>query len=62
RDKDDETLLVVANFSGEEAQMELSIPEHAFEWMELPQTKMLNTETRIRFNVPPMDFSLIKVS
>ena len=62
RDKDNETLLIVANFSSEEAQMEISIPHHAFEWMELPQTKMLNTETRIRFNVPPMDYSLIKVS
>ena len=43
-------------------QMELTIPEHAFEWMELPVTPMLNPETRIRVNVPPMDATMFTLS
>ena len=62
RDYGEETLLFVANFSDREAQMELTIPEHAFEWMELPVTPMLNPETRIRVNVPPMDATMFILS
>ena len=62
RDYGEETLLFVANFSDREAQMELTIPEHAFEWMELPVTPMLNPETRIRVNVPPMDATMFTLS
>lgn len=62
RDYGEETLLFVANFSDREAQMELTIPEHAFEWMELPATPMLNPETRIRVNVPPMDATMFTLS
>ncbi len=53
RDHGSETLLFAANFSGREAQMEITIPQHAFEWMELPQTRLLNAETPIRLNIPP---------
>ncbi len=49
----DDTLLFAVNFSGREANMEITIPRHAFEWMELPETKMLNSRTPIRMNVPP---------
>ena len=62
RDYGNETLLFVANFSGTEARMELTIPEHAFEWMELPITPMLNPQTRIRVNVPPMDATMFILS
>ncbi len=62
RDYGNETLLFVANFSGNEARMELTIPEHAFEWMELPITPMLNPGTRIRVNVPPMDATMFVLS
>ncbi len=53
RDHEEETLLFAANFSGREAQMEITIPQHAFEWMELPETKLLNSQTPIRLNIPP---------
>ena len=52
RDFKEETLLFAVNFSSEPAAMELAIPPHAFEWLELPQTKMLNPTTPIRINVP----------
>ena len=62
RDYGNETLLFAANFSDKEAQMELTIPDHAFEWMELPVTPMLNPETRIRMNIPPMDAVMFTLS
>jgi len=62
RDWHDETLLVVANFSSKEAAMELSIPQHAFEWLEMPVTNMLNPQTKIRVNVPAMDGVIFKLS
>ena len=62
RDFQNETLLFAANFSAREAQMELTIPEHAFEWMELPETPMLNKETKIRMNIPPMDAVMFVLS
>ena len=36
--------------------------DHAFEWMELPVTPMLNPETRIRMNIPPMDAVMFTLS
>lgn len=62
RDYGNETLLFAANFSAKEAQMELTIPDHAFEWMELPETVMLNHGTRIRMNIPPMDAVMFTLS
>ena len=62
RDYGNETLLFAANFSAREAQMELTIPDHAFEWMELPETVMLNHGTRIRMNIPPMDAVMFTLS
>lgn len=62
RDHEDETLLFVMNFSRKDAAMELTIPEHAFEWLELPITNMLNPQTKIRLNVPAMDGVMFKLS
>lgn len=62
RDYGNETLLFAANFSAREAQMELTIPDHAFEWMELPETVMLNHGTRIRMNIPPTDAVMFTLS
>ncbi len=59
RDHEEETLLFAVNFSDKEAQMELQIPQHAFEWMRLPVTKLLNPDTLIRLNIPP--FGAVKV-
>jgi hypothetical protein len=41
--------------------MKLSIPEHAFEWMEIPQTAALNTRTLINVTIPPMDGVILQI-
>jgi hypothetical protein len=41
--------------------MKLSIPEHAFEWMEIPQTAALNTGTVINVTIPPMDGVILQI-
>lgn len=55
RDYEEHTLLIAANFSNSEANIKVSIPQHAFEWMEIPQTEVLNTSTVIDVRIPPMD-------
>ena len=62
RDCGDETLLVACNFSTSPAKMELYIPEHAFQWMELPETETLNHGRPFCVNVPPMDAVVMKIS
>ena len=41
RDYEDHTVLVAANFSQTTARMKIFIPEHAFEWMEIPVTDQM---------------------
>ena len=55
RDYKEHTLLIASNFSMVPARMKLRIPQHAFEWMEIPQTEELNTSTILDIAVPPMD-------
>lgn len=55
RDFKDETLLVVCNFSKYASELNISIPEHAFKWMNLPETETLNHNTPIRVKIPAMD-------
>ena len=62
RDCGDETLLVACNFSASPAKIELYIPEHAFQWMELPETETLNHGRPFCVNVPPMDAVVMKIS
>lgn len=38
RDYNDHTVLVASNFSGKDAHMNIVIPDHAFEWMQIPIT------------------------
>ena len=52
RDYEEHTLLIAANFSGADSDMKLRIPEHAFEWMGIPVSDSLNTNTEIKVNVP----------
>jgi glycosidase len=59
RDYEEHTLLIAANFSGREAKMKLSIPEHAFEWMGIPVTADLHPGTEIEVTVPPFDGAII---
>lgn len=59
RDYKDHTIMVAANFSSREAHMKLTIPEHAFEWMEIPVTEKMHPGKVIEVTVPPMDASYI---
>ena len=59
RDHEDHTILVVANFSNRDAVINVSIPEHAFEWMGIPVTDDLYPGKIISVNVGPMDAKLI---
>ena len=62
RDCGDDTVLVACNFSNVDAEMELSIPEHAFQWLELNETETLNHNKPIRLKVPAMDATVVKLS
>ena len=52
RDYEEHTLLIAANFSGADSDIKLRIPEHAFEWMGIPVSDSLNTNTEIKVKVP----------
>ena len=52
RDHKDHTVLVAVNFTGKEAKMKLTIPEHAFEWMGIPVSETLHPESIIEVTVP----------
>lgn len=55
RDYQDHTLLVAANFSNKVAEMNIMIPDHAFEWMGIPVTDEMYPGKSIKVTVPPMD-------
>ena len=59
RDYNEHTVMVVANFSNREASMKLTIPEHAFKWMEIPVTEKMHPGKVIDITVPPMDAKFI---
>jgi glycosidase len=61
RDYEDHTLLVAANFSTKEARMKITIPDHAFEWMEIPITESFHPGSTIEITVPPMDGAVIQL-
>ena len=61
RDFEEHTLLIAANFSMVPAKMKLRIPQHAFEWMEIPQTDKLNTSTTMEITIPPMDGTILQL-
>ena len=56
-----ETLLIVANFSGKDAEMEISIPPHAFQWLGIKQTLSLNTSTPVKVKVPAYDGTIVSL-
>ena len=55
------TNMVAANFSAKPARMKIQIPHHAFEWMGIPVTDVLNPDTYIEVEVPPMDGRTIEL-
>ena len=61
RHKDEETLLVVSNFSPHEARIKINIPDHAFEWLGIPQTDKLNANTPVAVTVPAMDGVIVRL-
>ena len=62
RDDADDTFLIVANFSSQPAQMELTIPEHAFEWLDLHQTPLCNAQSPVKVSVPANDAVIMRLS
>ena len=61
RDFEDETLLIVCNFSKNDADMKISIPEHAFNWMKMPESEEFNHTTPISVHVPATNGVIIKL-
>lgn len=61
RDFEDETLLIVCNFSKNDAEMKISIPEHAFNWMKMPESEEFNHATPISVHVPATNGVIIKL-
>lgn len=59
RDFQEHTLLIVCNFSDKDAKMNLQIPEHAFEWMEIEISENLNPSTGIQVSVHAMDARIL---
>ena len=59
RDFEEHTLLVAANFSGQEARMKISIPAHAFEWMGIPVTDDLYPGKELELTVAPFDGKIV---
>ncbi len=55
RDFEDHTVLVAANFSNRDAKMHLTIPQHAFEWMDLPVSEDFHPGSVIEVTVPAFD-------
>ena len=55
RDHEDHTILFACNFSDKEAHIRLTIPEHAFEWMEIPVTEELYPGKIIEVDIAPYD-------
>jgi hypothetical protein len=52
---------VAANFSSQVANMKLVLPEHAFEWMQIPVTDDMHPGYVIDVAVPPMDAKVIRL-
>lgn len=61
RDFEDETLLIVCNFSKNDADMTISIPEHAFNWMKMPESEEFNHTTPVSVHVTATNGVIIKL-
>ena len=61
RDFEDETLLIVCNFSKNDADMKISIPDHAFNWMKMPESEEFNHTTPVSVHVPVTNGVIIKL-
>lgn len=61
RDYEDHTILIAANFSSKESDMNIVIPEHAFEWMDIPLSDELYPGKVISMKIAPMDAKIINL-
>ena len=61
RDFEDETLLIVCTFFKNDADMKISIPEHAFNWMKMPESEEFNHTTPVSVHVPATNGVIIKL-
>ena len=59
RDFEEHTLLIVVNFSSNDAHMKLSIPDHAFDWMQIAKSETLNPETPISLTAEAKNYTII---
>lgn len=59
RDFEDHTLLIVSNFSDADAKMKITIPDHAFEWMEITISDSLYPGMPIEVSVPAKSATII---
>ena len=62
RDDADDTFLIVANFSSRPADIDIMIPEHAFEWLELKQTETCNAQSPVKVQVSANDVYILRLS
>ena len=59
RDFEEHTLLIVVNFSSNDAHMKLSIPDHAFDWMQIAKSETLNPERPISLTAEAKNYTII---
>ena len=62
RDFEDNTVLVAANFSDIEAHVKLTIPAHAFEWMEIQTSETLYPGCSHEVTIPAKGYVMITLS
>ena len=62
RNYENHTLLISANFSESAAKMKISIPEHAFEWLGIPQTDEIHPGKPIEIEVPAHGGNILLIS
>ena len=55
------TLLVAANFSGNDADIKLTIPSHAFDWMNIVRSKTLYPGKSIKVQIPAKKAAIIEL-
>ena len=61
RDYEDHTLLIVTNFSSVDAKMNIVIPEHAFEWMQISVSDEMFPGKSIIVDVPAYGGKIIEL-
>jgi hypothetical protein len=55
------TLLIAANFSGNDADVKLTIPSHAFDWMNIVRSKTLYPGKSIKVQIPAKKAAIIEL-